>query len=362
MIRVHQVCARLQFGDAITNHVLRIHRELARWGLESHIYAHDNDSFCARFNEGEAAYRRHMRKKDEILLYHYSVFNPNHKLYEHSRNKRVFIYHNITPPEFFEGYNPGIAEVCRQGRELLPKLTGCDLALGDSEFNRLELVAAGFDEAKTGVLPIFVDWQRYSQPHNARLERRLRDGRSNILFVGRLVPNKRLDDLIRLFALYRRDVNARARLIIPGSTWSAEYNSLIYSLIRRFRLQDAVEMPGRIWGVPDADLLAYFKAADLFVSMSEHEGFSVPLVESMYFGLPVLAYDCTAMPYTLAGSGVLFRRKDLPVLAETMELMLTDQDLRRELLQRERARLEDFSEERVSHALADHLAPFLVGF
>ncbi len=359
-MRIHQVCARLQFGDAITNHVLRIHQEFIKWGMESHVYAHETDKICAPMSEGEQVYaRRFSRRKEDLLLYHYSVFNPNHRLYLAARNKKVLIYHNITPPNFFQEFNPAIAEVCRQGLELLPRLRDCDLALGDSEFNRLELVEAGFRDSHSGVLPIFIDWPRYEGLYNRELLARLSDGRVNLLFVGRLVPNKRFEDLIRLFAVYKRKVNARSRLIIPGSTWSFEYNNLLIRLIRNFGLEDSVEMPAQVWGVPDADLLAYFRAATVLVSMSEHEGFCVPLVESMHFGLPVVAFDCTAIPYTLAGAGVLFKRKDYPILAETLECLVTDETFRTTMIERGRARLADFSEERLSHTLMDHIAPFL---
>ncbi len=359
-MRIHQVCARLQFGDAITNHVLRIHQELIRWGMESHVYAHETDKACAAYSESEQVYqRRFSRKKEDLLLYHYSVFNPNYKLYLGSRNKKILIYHNITPPEFFQRFHPFIGEICRKGLELLPKLKDCDLALGDSEFNRQDLVKAGFRESHTGVLPIFIDWSRYEGPSNLELEERLNDGRTNILFVGRMAPNKRFEDLIRLFALYRKEVNAKSRLMIPGSTWAAEYNQMLVAMMRYFNLQDAVEMPEREWGVPDADLLAYFRSADAYVSMSEHEGFCVPLVESMYFGVPIMAYDCTAIPYTLGGCGVLFTRKDYPVLAEALDCVVSDAALREKLVEREKQRLADFSEQRTSTILMDHLAPFL---
>ncbi len=359
-MRIHQVCARLQFGDAITNHVLRIHQEFIKWGMESHVYAHETDATCAPYNEGEQVYARNFsRRKEDLLLYHYSVFNPNHKLYLSSRNKKILIYHNITPPEFFEQFNPAVAEVCRKGLELLPRLKGCDLALGDSEFNRQDLVAAGFRDAASGVLPIFIDWPRYDGPYNRELWQRLADGRVNLFFVGRLAPNKRFEDLIRLFALYKQKVNAHSRLIIPGSTWSIDYNNLLVGMIRRFGLEDSVEMSNHVWGVPDADLLAYFRAASVFVSMSEHEGFCVPLVEAMRFDLPILAFDCTAIPYTLAGAGVLFKSKEYPILAETLESLAGDETLRTAMVERGRARLADFSEERLSHTLMDHIAPFL---
>ncbi|NPV58080.1 MAG: glycosyltransferase [Actinobacteria bacterium] len=355
-MRVHQVCARLQFGDAVTGQVMRIHETVSSWGWESHVYATAHDERMAPLDEGLEAYRkRAMLRRDEILVYHLSVYDENHRLYLQSRNRKVLIYHNITPPEFLEPYDLHLAEVCRRGRDLLPSLRECDLALGDSEYNRLELVEAGFEEARTGVLPIFLNMEALGGEYNRALLRELEDGRVNVLFVGRLVPNKRVEDLVDVFAAYNRGVNANSRLLLVGTSWSVAYNAELARRVREHGLQGCVSIPGWSWGVSDEDLRAYYRAAHVFVTCSMHEGFCVPLLESMFFGVPILARHAAAIPYTLDGAGMTFRELDPPLLAEALEELASNERLRRALGEKGRRRLEDFDPARTAEALRSYL-------
>lgn len=355
-MRVHQVCARLQFGDAITGQVMRIHETVSSWGWESHVYATAHDERMAPLDEGLGAYRKGaLRSREDILVYHLSVYDENYRLYLESRNRKVLIYHNITPPEFLEPYDPHLAEVCRRGRELLPSLRECDLALGDSEYNRLELVEAGFEEARTGVLPIFLDMESLGGEYNRALLRELEDGRVNVLFVGRLVPNKRVEDLVDVFAAYNRGVNANSRLLLVGTSWSVAYNAELARRVRGHGMQGCVSIPGWSWGVSDEDLRSYYRAAHVFVTCSMHEGFCVPLLESMFFGVPILARHAAAIPYTLDGAGMTFRGLDPPLLAEAMGELASNERLRRALAEKGRRRLEDFDPARTAEALRSYL-------
>jgi L-malate glycosyltransferase len=356
-LKVHQICARLQFGDAVTGQVLSIHDQVKSWGWESHIYATSHDQYMETYDEGLKTYRRkHSRYLDDILIYHYSIYDDNYHEYKNSHNRKVFIYHNITPPVFFAPYDPFLTEVCLKGRELLPRLSQCDLALGDSEFNRRELVEVGFPKEITGVLPIFFDTAGMGGEVNGELYDRLKsDGWVNLLFVGRLVPNKRVEDLLDMFAIYHRRVNARSRLFLVGTTWSMAYNLKLTARIKRYGLEGAVLIPGWSWGVSDEDLRTYYRAVDLFITCSLHEGFCVPLLESMYFNLPILARESSAIPYTLGGAGMLFRRLDLFLLAETIEELVNNGGLREALVKKGTKRLEDFSPGKTAEKLRGYL-------
>jgi len=355
-MRVHQICARLQFGDAITGQVLRIHELLGSWGWESHVYATANDEAMAEVNEGLKAYKgKRARSRQDILIYHLSVYDDNYRHYLESRNHKVLIYHNITPPHFLAPYDPFLAEVCGRGRNLLPHMKECDLALGDSEYNRRELVAAGFEQSKTGVLPIFIDTEALGGQYNQDLFGDLQDGTTNLLFVGRMVPNKRIEDLIDLFAVYNKKVDANSRLLLVGTTWSVTYNAELARRVRGYGLQGSVSIPGWSWGVSDEDLRAYYRAGDVFITCSRHEGFCVPLLESMFFGVPILARAEAAIPLTLGGAGMTFKEMDLPLLAEAVAELVNNQSLKEALAEKGRERLEEFAPERTAETLRSYL-------
>jgi glycosyltransferase involved in cell wall biosynthesis len=229
-----------------------------------------------------------------------------------------------------------------------------DLALGDSEFNRQELEELGF--APTGVMPIAVDTARITRaPQRPALDRILGDGLINILFVGRIVPNKRIEDHIRLAEVYKRYVDSYYRFVFVGRYEGIpRYYAMIRALIAQYRM-----LPERFLftgGVPDEDLGAYYRWADAYVSLSEHEGFCVPLVESMAADVPVLAYAAGAVPETLGGAGVLFAPKDLEVAAELLGTLVYDRSVRERVLAGQRRRLRDFGPDRVAARLKDVLA------
>ena len=161
-MRVHQMTATLTFGDAVSNDIFEIDRRLKAWGLDGYIYAEHIDPRVADLCHSDAAYARFLDETDDLLIYHYSIYTPNLELYKRTRNRKIVIYHNITPPEFFRGIDSGLEAICRTGRLMLGDLRGCELALADSDFNRRELVAAGLPEEDTGVLPIFLSLEKFA--------------------------------------------------------------------------------------------------------------------------------------------------------------------------------------------------------
>jgi glycosyltransferase involved in cell wall biosynthesis len=271
------------------------------------------------------------------------------------RGGRVLQYHNITPAAFFAPYDAGLFRLAALGRRELATLAGnVDLALGDSEFNRQELEALGF--ARTGVMPIAVNTTRITAaPRRPALERILGDGLINVLFVGRIVPNKRIEDHIRLAEMYKRYVDAYYRFIFVGRYDGVPtYYAQIRALVNKYQM-----LPERFWftgPVPDEDLAAFYRWADAYVSLSEHEGFCVPLVESMAADVPVLAFGAGAVPETLGGAGITFAPKDLEVAAELLASVVYDRDVRDRVIEGQRRRLQDFAPARIEAQLKRQLA------
>jgi glycosyltransferase involved in cell wall biosynthesis len=219
------------------------------------------------------------------------------------------------------------------------------VALGDSEFNRRELETFGF--TNTGVFPIAVDFDRIRHaPPQPALEAVLSDGLMNFLFVGRIVPNKKIEDHIRLAEHYKRYVDAEYRFIFVGKTDGVpRYYNAVRALVAEFRMpQDRFIFTGP---VPDEDLVTFYRTARVYISLSEHEGFCVPLLEAMAADVPVLAYASTAVPDTLGGAGVQFAPKDLEFAAELLGELAYNDDLRARVIARQQRRLADFGDTRL---------------
>ena len=264
---------------------------------------------------------------------------------------RVLQYHNVTPAHFFAGYDAGIYRLAMLGREDLKRLVGqTDRALGDSEYNRQELEDLGF--TNTGVFPIAVDTDRITKaPRRPALEKVLHEeGWLNFLFVGRIAPNKKIEDHIKLAEHYKRYVDEQYRFIFVGKTDATpKYYAAIRAMLEQYRMP-----PGRFiftGPVPDEDLAAYYRTARVYISLSEHEGFCVPLLEAMSADVPVLAYASTAVPDTLGGAGVQFSPKDLEFAAELLGELAYNDDLRSRVIARQRARLADFGDDRIRKEL-----------
>jgi glycosyltransferase involved in cell wall biosynthesis len=237
------------------------------------------------------------------------------------------------------------------GREDLKSLVGhTDVALGDSEYNRRELESLGF--SNTGVFPIAIDTERITgAPRRPALEQLLDDEDwPNFLFVGRIVPNKKIEDHIKLAEHYKRYVSEEYRFVFVGKTDATPtYYDAIQELIARYRMP-----PGRFiftGPVPDVDLATYYRKATVYISLSEHEGFCVPLLEAMAADVPVLAYSTTAVPDTLGGAGVQFAPKDLEHAAEVLGELTYNEELRTQVIAGQRRRLADFSDDRIRKEL-----------
>ncbi|MDP6579981.1 MAG: glycosyltransferase family 4 protein [Vicinamibacterales bacterium] len=333
-------------GDAVGDSARRVRGLLRARGHDSDIYAltidDDLRGEIRPFSEPAA-------RRGDVTVLHFAIASPMSEVLASLPAGKVIQYHNITPAHFFAGYDAGLVALVTRGREELASLAGrVDLALGDSEYNRQELETLGFSE--TGVFPIAVDTARLTEasPRPA-LERVLRDGLTNILFVGRIVPNKKLEDHLRLAEHYKRYIDAFHRFIFVGREDACpRYYAMLRALMIEYKMTSE-----RFWfvgPVPDEDLVVFYRTASAYVSLSEHEGFCVPLLEAMATDVPVLAYASTAVPETLGGAGIAFSPKDLEYAAEMLGLLVYDDKLRTSIQEGQRRRLTDFTDARfVAH-------------
>ena len=339
-------------GDAIGDSARKVREMLRAAGHSSELYALTIDD---DLRDEVRPFTDPGAKRGDVTIFHFALPSPMTPAFASLDGARVLQYHNITPAAFFAPYDAGLFRLAAIGRQELQSLAGhVDLALGDSEFNRQELEELGF--TSSGVMPIAVNTERItSAPRRPALERILGDGLINILYVGRIVPNKRIEDHIRLAETYKRYVDSYYRFIFVGRyDGLPTYYAQVRALISEFRM-----LPDRFWftgPVPDEDLAAFYRWADVYVSLSEHEGFCVPLVEAMAADVPVLAYAAGAVPETLGGAGVLFAPKDLELAAEMVGMLVYDRPVRDRVIEGQRRRLEDFSSARIQERLDEIVA------
>jgi L-malate glycosyltransferase len=346
-MRIHQWVPAAHRGDAIGDSARAVRGMLRALGHESDIFAltidDDLRGDVLPFSSPEAA-------RGGVTIFHFALPSPMTEAFAALGGVKILQYHNITPAAFFAPYDAGLFRLAALGRAELGTLVGrVDLALGDSDFNRRELEALGFD--RTGVLPIAVNTARITEaPPRPALERILSDGLINILFVGRIAPNKKIEDHIRLAEMYKRYIDSYYRFIFVGRhDGLPRYYAQVRALIAEYDM-----LPERFWftgPVPDEDLAAFYRWSDAYVSLSEHEGFCVPLVEAMAADVPIVAYAAGAVPETLGGAGLLFAPKDLEVAAELLGSVVYDRELRGRVLEGQRRRLQDFAPARIEQRL-----------
>jgi L-malate glycosyltransferase len=328
VIQIHQVLATLGYGDAIGHEVLGIQRVLREAGYESEIFVETADS---RLEALTRDYRElvDFSRRDNLLLHHFSLGSKASRTAFALPDRMALIYHNITPPEYFIGVNRQLVRQCFRGRrELRAYASRCDMALGDSEFNRLDLEALGFP--RTAVLPVVPDFSHLDCDPDSLIAAEFADDWTNVIFVGRVIANKRIDDVIRCFHAYHTVFNPRSRLLIVGA----------YSGYERYlaSLHDLAATLGNshvhfIGHVSDEQLVAFYDIADLFLCCSEHEGFCVPIVEAFHEEVPVIAYGATAVPATMDGAGVLFGDKTPVHVARLIDAVISDATVRERIVE-----------------------------
>lgn len=355
MRSVWQILPTMSFGDAVGNDTLAIDRLLQSIGVNTGIFAQNIHPKLARKVESFDTLSSFM-SEDDILIYHLSTGTEITEWVAKQKNKIVLVYHNITPSKYFLPYNGGAVELTKQAREQMITIAKrADLAVADSQYNADELVAAGASEAK--VIPILIPFADYDRKPDAKWLRSLMDGKTNILFVGRIAPNKCQEDIISTFAEYHHTYNPKSRLILAGNEQGMElYSAKLHGMVKELQLSEDVIFTGHC---SFEAILACYHAADAFLCMSEHEGFCVPLVEAMHFALPIMAADYTAVGETLGDGGILLAEKDPAKTAAVLHTVLSDTTMREALSQAASKECARFATEKIEKQWKDLLLPFI---
>ncbi|MBN1954761.1 MAG: glycosyltransferase family 4 protein [Anaerolineae bacterium] len=349
---IHQIAPAFPYGDAIGNQMFRIRQLLRQWGIESQVYIQYPPD--PRMADPGQHYTDYPSSADNILIYHYSTLSPLTEFVLQLPDTVIVYYHNVTPAWFFAPYDPAFAAMLEQGRRDVALFKDHPLAWAASEYNRQEMLALGFTDVDVVALFLYHDelLAAADAPAGQEIAARYRDGWVNLLFVGRLAPNKCQDDLVRSFAYYHQRVNPNSRLFLVGSDGGLPaYRLKLEVMIDSFDLSH-VYLPG---SVSLEQLGGYYGAATLFLCLSEHEGFGIPLVEAMAFDLPVLAFKAAAIPHTLGDAGVLIRHKRYDVIGELVDLVAHDEVLRQQIVRKQRERLAELGPQQAGVSLRQAL-------
>ena len=337
---IEQFLPSLHYGDAIGNSALSFHHFLIENGIESRIISINVDE-CLK--DKTVAFADYKENENSLKILHFAVPSELTDFFLTLTGKKAMIYHNITPSHFFVDYSQHLAKLTHEGRQHLERLKNCfDLSIADSNYNAEELRKLDFKNVIT--FPLVINLADYETPHSTAYYNLINDERKNIIFVGRITPNKKIEDLIRVLYFYKKYLSPSIRLIVAGNTNTlTNYFYAVQDLALRFRLTpEDIMFTGHI---PFEELLSVYRLGSVFLSMSEHEGFCLPLIESSYFQVPVVAFDAGAVSETLDGSGILFKEKKsdaLAAVAGLVEQVLEDELLRKRLKTLQAERIEKY--------------------
>lgn len=355
-MRIIQLLPTMSYGDAVSNDALAISRMLKDIGASPAIYAENVDP---RLREESVYFLQDLPelKKDDLLIYHLSTGTELNFRIDSFHCRKVMIYHNITPPAYFAAYNRELEKLCVEGlRGMVHLRDSFRMVIADSSFNRQNLIDAGY-QCPIHVAPILIPFEDYDREPDAETIRQYSDGRTNILFVGRIAPNKKQEDAIRAFACYRQTYDPEARLILAGSASGTEnYLEKLKRYARELGIEQNVVFPGHI---SFRQILSFYRTAGAFLCMSEHEGFCVPLAEAMHFQVPIVARDMCAVGETAGNAALLLEDNRPEPAAAALHHVITDQAMRKQLQMAASERLKDFSYDRVSGIIRELLAPLI---
>ena len=349
-MEIHQFATSLSYGDAISDEMLEIQRVLREQGYNSEIFIRFYEPRMARYIKDYKEYTQYSAR-DNVVIFHFSIGSPVSKMFFRIPDKKIMIYHNITPYDYFLDTHRILSRECYKGRlEIKLFVDKVDLALGDSEYNRQELEQFGYPN--TGVLPLLMNLPKFDQPGDPVVRNIYDSGKWTILFVGRVIPNKKFENVIKIFNVYKKYFNPNSQLILAGDYRGMErYYAALQRLVDDLELSD-VHITGH---VEFTELVSYFKLADVYLSMSEHEGFGVPLCESFYNQVPVVALAAGAVEETMNGGGIILRKKDFFRTAVLLHRLQIDLDFRTKIVASQNDALKKYERRNIAEVLMGHI-------
>jgi glycosyltransferase involved in cell wall biosynthesis len=338
-----QVANSLDWGDGVSKDIFNKHKLFQDMGYTSEIYTKWSAEEC---NKNRNPIETLRAEKKDILLYHFCGKNYVSKEISNCDCTKVLVYHNITPPSFFEHTSPYYS-LCIDGlKDLRREYRYYDYFLGDSQYN----INCMIQEDVIGdmdILPILIDFDKLE---SFKLGRKIKKYTQHkvFLFVGRIAPNKKQEDVIDIFDHYYKYVNADSELVFVGNLADIGYFEKLKKKIAEMQCRDYIIFTGKI---SDNEVYAQYERADIFICMSEHEGFCIPLLESMYCGIPTMAFDSCAISSTMGDAGILVKVKNKEMLARLSHVVLGSKSIEKIIQEKQFERVKSFSRDHIMEKL-----------
>ena len=336
-----QLLPTISYGDAVSNDVIALRGAIEKLGYKTDIYADTSDKRIPK-NLVKPVSKLPKLGKNDVVIYHMAIGAELNYTFGNLDCKKVMVYHNITPPEFFENYNLGATNLTKEGYKAVKWLADkVDYCIADSEYNKNDLIKMGY-KCDIDVLPIMIPFDDYRKQPDEEVIKKYKDGYTNILFTGRIAPNKCQEDIIRSFAYYKKYYNKKSRLILVGSEGVfTNYKERLMKYIDMLDLKDVI-FSGHI---KFSEILAFYNISDIFLCQSEHEGFCVPIVEAMFFGIPIVAYNSSAIGDTMGIGGILLNEKNALETAGVMDYVVNNGEIRKRISENQKIKLLDYDYE-----------------
>ncbi|MCK9474027.1 glycosyltransferase [Sulfurimonas sp.] len=344
---IHQFTPSIVTGDGVSSALFFTQKVLKELGFDSEIFANHIDSHLVKQVKHIDDYPQ---SKNQLLLYHHSIGHKQHEKIMNFLDEKVLVYHNITPSFFFAS-NPNLKKICDLGREqLASSVHHFSAAYTDSGYNAKELSHFGYKNIT--ILPILADIKSKKKITHDEAIVRQNANTYNILTVGRVVSNKCQHELINTLFYLKQNGIKNLKLFIVGKASQSDYEEYLKELTKNLELQNEVVFTGK---VSDEELASYYKSADIFITLSNHEGFCIPLVEAMMYDTPTLAFNAGGIATTVPSLSLL-DFKSPPFVASRILKIKNNSFLRHEMVLSQKKKLENFSYQNIKLALADFLS------
>lgn len=355
--KILQYVTAMRCGDAVGNYIQLINETLNRHGIKCCIYAEGIDPDINNEMVKPASEMPVVNKQD-ILVIHVTGETRIMEVLDAFRGKIIICYHNITPPHYFEPYDRKAYEFVQKGFNQLKRVASkVQYCVADSSYNKECLLNMGFT-GRIDIIPIALNFDEYNKNPDQKVMNLQTEECKTILSVGRIAPNKKIEDILWSFKAYKEMYDKNARLFLVGKYQDED---LYYKKLRAIVKENCIENVFFTGKVSIEELNAYYRIADAYLCLSEHEGFCVPLVEAMYFDVPVLAFSCTAVPDTLGGAGVLLQDKNQEAVAGMLHTIFSQEEYRYGVLEKQRMRLRYFRSKEIEESFYRYMKRVISG-